>query len=103
MLELVSEIQSTSRHHPLPAPEHLPELFAEHQIHRQPGNWDYSRPPQRFAQRLREDLVRNRIRRGRVDDAADLLVLERPEQDADLVGDVDPGDVLATTGQRSAD
>ena len=36
-------------------------------------------------------------------DAAHLLVVERPEQDPDLVLDVDPGDVLVAAGERAAD
>ena len=36
-------------------------------------------------------------------DAAHALVVERPEQDPDLVVDVDPGDVLGAARERAAD
>ena len=81
----------------------LPELSAVHQVQGSPGTGTTAGRPKRLAQRLREHLVGHRIRRGRVDDAADLLVVERPEQDADLVVDVDPGDVLVAAGERAAD
>ena len=68
-----------------------------------PGTGTTAGRPERPPQRLREVPVSRRVRRGGVDDAADLLVVERPEQDPDLVVDVDPGDVLLAAGERAAD
>jgi hypothetical protein len=75
----------------LAAAEDLAELFAEFEVEDDARDRHHRRAVQGPAQRLREVLVVRRVRGAGVDGAADVLVVEGPEQDPDLVVDVNPG------------
>ena len=77
--------------------------FAEHDAQRESGRRQKTRPAQGFAERVAELLVRHRIRSDRVERTVDFGMIEREQDQADLVLVVNPAHELLAGADRTAD
>src|SRR5207244_1812444 len=103
MVKLEAGVDGAPRHRALAARRDLAELVAEPGLEGELGHRNDRGAPQHASERLRELPVGDRVGRGRVVGAGRLVGVHPPEQQADLVVDVDPGHVLATARERTAD
>src|SRR5438874_8083614 len=99
-LEAVAALERLARQGALPFEEDLGHL-SDGEAERKGGNRQERWPAQGASERAGEILHPRRIRRRGVDRPPDGSV-ERPEDEADLVADVDPGYPLPARPDRTA-
>ena len=103
MLELVAEVQRPPRHHPLPASSTAPNSLPNLRSRTKPGTGITAGRPSARPSAFEKSRFVTGFGAVALTTPLTFVVVERPEQDPDLVLDVDPGDVLVAAGQRPAD
>src|SRR4051794_269611 len=103
MAELVAAVERPPRQNPRAAGHSVRELTAAKRRDGELRDRHEGGAVERPAERLGELAVGDGIGSCRVDRPGDLVVVQRPEQEADLVVDVDPGHELLAARDRAAD